>query len=52
MYDNLTGTIFKIIVLILTGFLKIGLYNFLLAMITNILVVTFLHYKTIKKELY
>ena len=51
MYDNLVGTITKIILIFIFSTLKIGLYGFLSAMIANILIVTFLHFKTIKKEL-
>ncbi len=52
MYDNLLGTIAKIILIFVCSFLNIGLYGFLVAMIANILIVTILHFKTIKKELY
>ncbi len=52
MYDNLVGTITKIILISICSMFKIGLYSFLIAMIANILLVTFLHFKTIKKELY
>lgn len=52
MYDNLVGTITKIILIFICSMFKIGLYSFLIAMIANILLVTFLHFKTIKKELY
>lgn len=52
MYDNLIGTSVKIILIFLCSIFKIGLYGFLIAMIANILIVTSLHFKTIKKELY
>lgn len=51
MYDNLIGTICKISLIFICSLLHIGLYGFLIGMIANILIVTFLHYKTIKKEL-
>lgn len=51
MYHNLIGTITKLLLIFILSFLKIGLYNFLIAMISNIIIVTFLHYKTLKKEL-
>lgn len=51
MYDNLIGTIGKIILIFVCSFFRIGLFCFLIGMIFNIVIVTFLHYKTIKKEL-
>lgn len=52
MIDNLIGTITKIILIFICSFLKIGLYGFLIGMIANIIIVTLLHFKTIKKEIY
>lgn len=52
MYDNLIGTTVKILLIFVCSFLDIGLYGFLIAMIANIIIVTSLHFKTVKKELY
>ena len=52
MYHNLIGTLVKIFLIFVCSFFKIGLYNFLIAMIANVLIVTFLHYKEIRKTIY
>lgn len=52
MYDNLIGTLFKIGLIFILSYLNIGLYNFLIAMIANVTIVTLLHYKTVKEEIY
>lgn len=52
MFDNLIGTIIKILLLFICSLLKIGLYGFLISMIANILIVTILHFRTIKKEIF
>lgn len=52
MFHNLSGTIAKIILIFICSLLKIGLYGFLIGMIANIIIVTFLHYRAIKKEIY
>lgn len=52
MMDNLKGTILRSILIFLFGTLSIGIYGFLIAMIINILFVTLLHWKHIKKALY
>lgn len=51
MIDNLIGTIIKIILIFICSLLKIGLYGFLISLIANIIIVTILHFKTIKKEI-
>ena len=49
MYDNLIGIIFKILIIFIFGYLNIGLYNLIFAILIDILIVTFLHIKnTIK----
>ncbi len=52
MYNNLIGTSLKLIAVFLLSYLRIGLYNFIIAMIINILITTLLHYKKIKSVLY
>ena len=52
MYNNLIGTSLKLIAIFLLSYLRIGLYNFIIAMIINILITTLLHYKKIKSVLY
>lgn len=52
MFHNISGTITKITLIFICSLLKIGLYGFLIGMIANIIIVTFLHYRTIKKEIY
>ena len=51
MLDNLIGISIRIILICSMSLLKIGLYGFLIAMIVNIIIVTILHFKHIKKEL-
>jgi len=51
MYHNLIGILFKLFIIIIFSFFNIGLYNFLIGMIANIVIVTFLHFRTLKKEL-
>ena len=52
MINNIIGTILKLLSITIFGLLHIGLYNLIIAIIINILVTTYLHYRTIKKELY
>lgn len=52
MLDNLKGTIIRSILIFVLGTLSIGIYGFLIAMIVNIIFVTFMHWQHIKKELY
>jgi stage V sporulation protein B len=51
LIHEIIGIITKIIIIILTSNLKIGIYGLLLGIITNITITTFLHIKTIKKYL-
>lgn len=51
MYHNLIGILFKLFFIIVLSFFHIGLFNFLIGMIANILIVTLLHFRTLKKEL-
>ena len=51
MLDNLVGIIIKLSLLFILGFLKIGLYNLIIALIADITIVTFLHFYHIKKDL-
>lgn len=52
MLDNLKGTILRSILIFVLGTLSIGIYGFLIAMVVNIVFVTFMHWRHIKKELY
>lgn len=52
MLDNLKGTILRSILIFVLGTLSVGIYGFLIAMVVNIIFVTFMHWKHIKKELY
>ena len=51
MINNLYGTITKLLCIIILSFMKIGLYNLIIGIILNIIIVTFLDYKIIKKEI-
>ena len=51
MYNNLFGTIIKILIIFIFGLLKIGIYNLIIAIITCIIVVTLLHLISTKKVL-
>lgn len=51
MFDNLKGIIIKIFLLFTLSLFKIGLFGFLIAMCVNIVVVTYSHYKNIKRAL-
>lgn len=52
MKNNLIGTITKLLLIFLLSFFKIGIYNLIIAIIANITITTYLHYKKIKEELY
>ena len=52
MKNNIIGITSKIIIIITFSFLHIGLYNLVIAIIFNISITTFLHYKKIKEVLY
>ena len=51
MFDNLKGIIAKTFLLFTLSLFKIGLFGFLIAMGTNIIVTTYSHYRNIKKTL-
>ena len=51
MINNITGTIVKLSLIFILSFLKIGLFNLIIAIIANVLITTTLHIKVIKKEL-
>ena len=51
MINNILGTIIKLLLIFILSFLKIGLFNLIIAIIANILITTVLHVKAIKKEL-
>ena len=51
MIDNLIGIIIKILLIFLLGYMKIGLFNLIIAILVNIIIVTFLHFLNIKKVL-
>ena len=51
MKNNIIGIIIKIILIILLSFFHIGLYNLIIAIIFNIIIITYLHYKKIKEVL-
>ncbi len=51
MYNNLIGTLTKLLLIFILSYFKIGLYNLIIAMISNIIITTLLHYKKIKEVL-
>ncbi len=51
MINNIIGTILKLSLIFILSFLKIGLFNLVIAIILNILITTILHIKALKKEL-
>ena len=51
MINNVLGSLMKIVLIIFLGFLRIGLYNLIIAIIISILLVTILDYFIIKKEI-
>lgn len=52
MKNNIIGIISKISIIIILSFFNIGLYNLIIAIIVNIIVITILHLKKIKETLY
>ena len=52
MINNIVGTALKLLSIFIFGLLHIGLYNLIIAIIVNILITTYLHYRILKKELY
>ncbi len=52
MINNILSTIFKLCLIFILSFLKIGLYNLIIAIICNMFFISFLHIKKIKKLLY
>ncbi|MBR1385387.1 MAG: oligosaccharide flippase family protein [Bacilli bacterium] len=52
MINNVLSTIFKLCLIIVLSFLKIGLYNLIIAIICNMFFLSFLHLKKVKKLLY
>ena len=52
MKNNIIGILTKLILISILSFLHIGLYNLVLAIISNIIITTYLHYKKIKEVLY
>lgn len=51
MIDNIIGIIFKIVLMFILSYLKIGLYSLLIASSINIIIVTIRHLINIKKSL-
>lgn len=51
MIDNLIGISLKLLIIFILGYFNIGLFNLIIALITNIIIVTLLHYLNIKKIL-
>ena len=51
MYNNLIGISVKIVIIFTFGYLKIGLYNLILAILIDIIIVTFMHLINTKKIL-
>jgi len=52
MKNNIIGVTLKIITIFILSFFNIGLYNLIIAIIINILITTYLHYRKIKETLY
>ncbi len=51
MFDNLIGISIKTILILVLGYFRIGLFNLVIAICINIIIVTFLHFLNIKKSL-
>ena len=51
MKNNIIGIVLKNLIIILLSFFHIGLYNLIIAIIFNIIITTYLHYKIIKGTL-
>lgn len=51
MIDNLIGISLKLLIIFILGYFNIGLFNLIIALVTNIIIVTLLHYLNIKKSL-
>ena len=51
MIDNLIGIIIKILLIFILGYMKIALFNLVIAILINIIIVTILHFLNIKKTL-
>ena len=51
MYDNLIGIIIKLIIIFSFSYLKIGLYNLIIAILADIIIVTILHITNANKIL-
>lgn len=51
MFDNLKGILVKCFLLFTLSLFKIGLFGFLIAMMLNIIVTTYSHYRNVKKSL-
>lgn len=51
MFDNLIGICLKIFLIFIFGYFNIGLFNLIIALIANIIIVTILHFLNIKKSL-
>lgn len=52
MKNNIIGVSLKLATIFIFSFFNIGLYNLIIAIIINILITTYLHYKKIKETLY
>ena len=52
MKNNIIGVSLKLLTIFILSFFNIGLYNLIIAIIVNILITTYLHYKKIKETLY
>lgn len=51
LVDNLIGIIFKIVFIFILGYFKIGLLNLIIAILIDIIIVTFLHFKNSRRIL-
>ena len=51
MKNNIIGIVIKTIIIILLSFFHIGLYNLIVAIIFNLIITTYLHFKKIKEVL-
>ena len=52
MKNNIIGVSLKLLTIFIFSFFNIGLYNLIIAIIINVLITTYLHYKKIKETLY
>ena len=52
MKNNIIGILIKLFTIIILSFINIGLYNLIIGIILNIIVITYLHYKKIKEIFY